>query len=101
MAVTLLSGNIIQMTAAGDEITLNCRVQRIRWDSTSAQTGDQLEISDPANTSDILFESLAAGPYHFMDTGDLSPGRQGMKFGTGLRIQTMTGDRGTVRVYLA
>ena len=98
MAVTHRGSGIIEFTAAGDQVTEALFVKSIRWLSQSAVNGDTLSIVDPSNTSNELWADFAAGPFHQADWRQLNPP---WYFLNGLRIETLTGDRGTVTIEYA
>lgn len=99
MAVThITGGNNYRMTAAGDQITDAIWIKSIRWNAGAASVADEvLDLVDPTATGDLIWTTVSAGSDYVEQTVYSSP----RFFRNGIRIQTMTNNRGDVYVEYA
>jgi hypothetical protein len=95
MAVTInQNAGVIQMTAAGDEVRLPLWVKSVRFVAEVGQlAADVIQLSDPLATSEILWETF--GMAATATEAELIE----KMWHNGVRVQTMTADRG--RIYIS
>ena len=96
MAVTR-NDTVIILTAGGDEIAAAIKPRALRWVSKAAGPGDDIQLveSTLGNTSEVIWESVAAGAYYVESD---NAGGRGFDFRNGLRIGVI--DSGSLYVYL-
>lgn len=97
MAVSV-SNNTVEMTAAGDEFLVTAIVQSVRFKGEAGSLpADQIEITDPV-TGGVIWSSNAtlanSSEAELMHSGN----RSSRTWRNGFRLNTLTGDRGTVYV---
>ncbi len=92
MAKTQLSKPVIKMTAAGDQLPGEERIAYLHWISKGATVGDDLLVVD--GDGDTIWEDVAieanSSKVHIINNRINK-----------LKIETMTGDRGTLYVIKA
>ena len=97
MAVTVTQ-DVIEMTAALDEVDIPIVPQSVRFVADPASlAGDIIQLIDPV-TSGVLWAGYAGGvtgtEAELMSSGD----KNARTWRNGVRLGTLTGDRGTVYV---
>lgn len=97
MAVTR-ENRMLRFNIAGDEVLIALTVTKMIWrgEATSVFGTDALQVVDPTATGVIIWEATSPGAYgevYFQDSPLYCP--------RGLRVETMTADRGALDVYYA
>ena len=94
MAVTVnQASGYIEMTEAGDEVARYLNVKSVRFVSETGQlAADVIQLVDPQATSEVLWENYGvADPSVEEATGEKA-------WRNGVRLETLTGDRGKVHI---
>lgn len=100
MAVTVTQ-NVVELTAQGDQVAQGAVVQSVRVVAdVSSLAGDVVELTDPV-TGGVLWQTKVVSSVGAEAELTASGSKSGRTWRNGFRLNTLTGDRGTVYVSLA
>lgn len=100
MVVSAEGPFVYRMTAAGDQIAEALFLTKMVWTGVAASVfgTDQIQVVDPTNVANILWETTSNGPSteKWFETAD----QRGHYAAHGIRLQVLTGNRGVLDIYV-
>ena len=95
---TTVTNDVIEMTDAGDEFAQILTAQSIRFvGEAGSLAADVITLTDPVTTG-VLWTSFAGGPFSSESELTTAGDKSGRTWPNGVRLDVLTGNRGTVYI---